>query len=154
MIATIGIRNRVSRRDLVELAREPFGVELSTGAVDAIVQRAGASLEFPYLDLHRHSVPRRPSTSTRPAGGSRALCRTLWGAFTDELALLRIALDRHERELVALLGEKFKGTCCSDRWWAYNRPAPRKRQVSLVAPDPATPPRTPKEWLPRKSSAR
>ncbi len=36
-VATLAVRNRVSRRDTVELSRELFGVELSTGSVDAIV---------------------------------------------------------------------------------------------------------------------
>ena len=40
-VVTLTVRNRVSRRDTTELARELFGVELSTGAVDKIVQRAG-----------------------------------------------------------------------------------------------------------------
>src|SRR6266705_6249770 len=40
-VVTLAVRNRVSRRDTSELARELFGVELSTGTVDAIVQRAG-----------------------------------------------------------------------------------------------------------------
>jgi transposase len=128
-IATLAVRNRVSRRDLVELARELFGVDLSTGAVDAIVQRAGEALELPYQDLHAQlrnaAAVNVDETGWRLQGAKR----TLWGAFTDELALLRIAPDRHERELVALLGETFTGITCSDRWWAYNRLAPRKRQV-------------------------
>lgn len=37
-VVTLAVRNRVSRRDTTELARELFGVELSTGSVDAIVQ--------------------------------------------------------------------------------------------------------------------
>ena len=40
-VVTLAVRNRVSRRDATEFARELFGVELSTGTVDAIVQRAG-----------------------------------------------------------------------------------------------------------------
>ena len=40
-VVTLAVRNRVSRRDTTELARELFGVELATGSVDAIVQRAG-----------------------------------------------------------------------------------------------------------------
>ncbi len=60
-----------SRVDLVELARELFGVELQPGRVDAIVQRAGASLELPTSTSTDTSVSRPPSTSTRPAGGSR-----------------------------------------------------------------------------------
>jgi transposase len=36
-VVTLTVRNRVSRRAATELARELFGVELSTGSVDAIL---------------------------------------------------------------------------------------------------------------------
>lgn len=55
--------------------------------------------------------------------------RTLWGAFTARAAVMRIAPDRHQRELLALLGEEFAGIACSDRWWAYNAFQPERRQV-------------------------
>lgn len=128
-IVTLAVRNRVSRRDTTELARELFGVELSTGSADLIVQRAGELLEAPYQQLQARvrsaSAVNVDETGWRLRGGKR----TLWGAFTDTCALLRVAPDRHERELVELLGEEFAGTCCSDRWWAYNRFDPGKRQV-------------------------
>ncbi len=88
------------------------------------MQRAGEALEVPYQQLQAHvrdaAAVNVDETGWRLRGGKR----TLWGAFTDELALLRIAADRHERELIALLGERFTGITCSDRWWAYNRLAP------------------------------
>jgi transposase len=128
-VATLSVRNRVSRRDLVELAGELFGVSLSTGTVDAIVQRAGEALESPYQGLlgHIRAAPavNLDETGWRLRGGKR----TLWGAFTQTAALLRIAPDRHERELVQLVGEQFAGIACSDRWWTYNRFAPDRRQV-------------------------
>jgi transposase len=128
-VATLCVRNRVSRRDLVELAGELFGVSLSTGTVDAIVQRAGEALESPYQGLldHIRSAPsvNLDETGWRLRGGKR----TIWGAFTQTVALLRIAPDRHERELVELMGEQFAGIACSDRWWTYNRFAPERRQV-------------------------
>jgi transposase len=128
-VVTLAVRNRVSRRDTTELTRELFGVELSTGTVDAIVQRAGDALEASYQDLQAHvrsaGAVNIDETGWRLRGGRR----TLWGAFTGTAALLRVAPDRHERELVALLGEEFTGISCSDRWWAYNRLDPSKRQV-------------------------
>jgi len=52
-VVTLAIRNRVSRRDTTELARELFGVELSTGSVDAIIHRAGEALAVPYTQLEQ-----------------------------------------------------------------------------------------------------
>ena len=39
-VVTLTARNRISRRGMTELARDLFGVSLSTGTVDAICQRA------------------------------------------------------------------------------------------------------------------
>jgi transposase len=128
-VATLAVRNRVSRRDLVELIGELFGCPLSTGTVDAIVQRAGDALERSYQTL-LEEIRVAPAVNVDETGWRlRGGKRTLWGAFTPTQALLRVAPDRHERELVALLGEEFAGIACSDRWWAYNRFAPERRQV-------------------------
>jgi transposase len=128
-VATLSVRNRISRRDLVELAGELFGVSLSSGTVDAIVQRTGEALELPYQGLLEH-VRAAPAVNLDETGWRlRGGRRTLWGAFTPNAALLRIAPDRHERELDALIGEQFAGIACSDRWWAYNKLAAARRQV-------------------------
>src|SRR5665648_330814 len=123
------VRNRVSRRDLVELVEELFGCTLASGTVDAIVQRTGHALAVPYDGLLGHirdaSAVNVDETGWRLRGGRR----TLWGALTCRAAVFRIAPDRHERELLALLGEEFAGIACSDRWWAYSALEPERRQV-------------------------
>jgi transposase len=128
-VATLSVRNRLSRRDLVELMDELFGCALATGTVDAIVQRTGQALAAPYDGLLGHirgaAAVNVDETGWRLRGGKR----TLWGAFTARAALLRIVPDRHQRELLALLGEEFAGIACSDRWWAYNAFEPEQRQV-------------------------
>ena len=53
----------------------------------------------------------------------------MWDALTSRAALFRIAPDRHEREARALLGERFAGIVCSDRWWAYDYLALEQRQL-------------------------
>jgi len=128
-VVTLAVRNRVSRRDSTELVRELFGAELSTGSVEAIVSRAGAALAAPYADL-RAEIERAPAlhvdeTGWRTAGERR----TLWGALSGRAALFRIAPDRHQRQLKALLGAEFAGIACSDRWWAYDYLDPQRRQV-------------------------
>ena len=128
-VATLAVRNRVSRRDTVELARDLFGAELSIGAVDATVQRAGEALAEPSEQLLRH-VRCAPAlnvdeTGWRTAGSKR----TLWAALTPQAALFRIAPDRHRRQAQALLGADFQGIACTDRWWAYDYLDPERRQL-------------------------
>jgi transposase len=53
-VVTLAVRNRVSRRDAVELIAELFGTHLSAGSVEAILQRAALALDEPYEDLLGH----------------------------------------------------------------------------------------------------
>jgi transposase len=128
-VATLAVRNRVSRRDTTELTRELFGVELSTGSVDAIIQRAGVALAGPYTQLEQRiksaSVVNIDETGWKTAGGNR----TLWGALTSRTAVFRIAAGRHAFEARTLLGERFAGIVCSDRWRGYDYLDPTSRQL-------------------------
>src|SRR4051795_8260169 len=50
-IAVLSVRNRVSRRDLVELCEQLFGSRISTGTVDAILARTADALTEPCDDV-------------------------------------------------------------------------------------------------------
>ena len=106
-VVTLAVRNRVSRRDTTELTRELFGVELATGSVDAIIQRAGETLAAPHTRLEQEiksaAVVNIDETGWKTAGGSR----TLWGALSSRTAVFRIAAGRHGFEARTLLGERF-----------------------------------------------
>jgi len=95
-VATVSVRNRVSRADAVELCEELFGARISSGAVDAILARASDALEKPYGDVLARVRSAKAlnvdETGWRTAGERRAL----WGAFTPRHAFFAIASDRHE----------------------------------------------------------
>jgi transposase len=133
-VATLAVRNRVSRRDTAELLRELFGAEISTGAVDTIISRAGDALEEPHDELLRY-VQDAPAVNIDETGWRlRGGRRTLWGVLTEKVAVFRIAADRHRREAQALLGPEFGGIACSDRWWAYDYLEPEQRQFCWAHP--------------------
>jgi len=128
-VATLAVRNRVSRRDTVELAGELFGAHLAAGSVDAILTRTAEALAAPYEELLR-DIRAAPAVNVDETGWRlRGSKRTLWGALTGRTALFRIAADRHEREAKALLGDHFSGIASSDRWWAYDYLDAEQRQL-------------------------
>ncbi len=128
-VVTMTARNRVSRREMSELARELFGIGLSVGTVDAVCQRASAALAEPHERLVA-SVLESGAVNIDETGWFRAgQGRTLWTAATPTAAVFRIAADRHRERLEELLGEQFEGIICSDRWWAYDHLDPERRQV-------------------------
>jgi Transposase IS66 family/Family of unknown function (DUF6444) len=150
-VVTLAVRNRVSRRDTTELARELFGVELSTGSVDAIVQRTGEALAAPHTRLEQEirqaSVVNIDETGWK-TGGNR---RMLWGALTRRTAVFRIAAGRHATEAQSMLGERYDGIVCSDRWGAYDYLDPAHRQVCWRTSFATSPPIA-KEWANKKTS--
>jgi transposase len=122
-------RNRVSRRDMSELAGELFGIGLSVGSVDAICQRASAALALPHERLLA-SVLESGAVNVDETGWFRAGdARTMWTATTPCAAVFRIAQDRHRDRLEELIGKQFEGIVCSDRWWAYDHLDPERRQA-------------------------
>ena len=127
-VVTMTARNRVSRRDMSELARDLFGIVVSVGSVDAICQRASQVLAEPHEALLA-SVLGSPALNVDETGWSTAgEQRTLWTATTPAAAVFRVAEDRHRDRLDELIGG-YPGVVCSDRWWAYDRLDPECRQA-------------------------
>jgi len=127
-VAALSVRNRVSRRDVVELSEELFAARICTGSVEAILHRAGEALAEPYEDLLARIRGARAlnvdETGWRTAGARRAL----WGAFTERHAYFQVAPDRHEDHAKRLLAGT-KAIVTSDRWWAYTHLPLRRRQI-------------------------
>jgi transposase len=127
-VVALSVRNRVSRRDLVELCEELFGARISIGSIDAILARAGDALEQPYdhllVRLRRSRALNVDETGWRLKGDQR----TLWGAFSEKIAVFAITANRHEQHLRELLADH-RGIVTSDRWWAYDHLPLARRQV-------------------------
>jgi transposase len=127
-IVTLSVRNRVSRRDTVELCEQLFSSRISTGTIEAILTRTADALVAPCEDLLQRvrgaSAINMDETGWRLKGKQRAL----WGAFTDRHAILRIEAGRHEEHAQTLLGDSV-AIVTSDRWWAYTHLPVARRQV-------------------------
>jgi transposase len=128
-IVTLAVRNRVSRRQTTELARELFGVELATGSVDAIVQRAGEALAGPHTRLEQEIKQSAVVNIDETGWKTQGERRTLWGALSSQTAVFRIAAGRHASEAQTLLGERYGGIVCSDRYGGYDYLDPARRQL-------------------------
>jgi len=118
-VVTMTSRNRVSRRDMSELARDLFGIGLSVGSVDQICRRASLALAEPHEALTARVLASGALGVDETGWATAGVGRTLWCATTPEAAIFRIAEDRHRDRLDQLLGG-YSGIVCSDRWWAYD----------------------------------
>jgi transposase len=127
-VAVLSTRNRVSRRDVVELCEQLFGARVSSGTVDAILTRVAEALVDPDAELLERVRAAKAlnidETGWRTAGERRAL----WGAFTDRHAVLRVRADRHQEHAKELLADT-TAIVTSDRWWAYSHLPVKRRQI-------------------------
>jgi transposase len=127
-LVTLTARNRVSRRGMIELARDLFGVSVSIGTVDQICQRASDALTGPHAQLHDWVLDQGAvhvdETGWRTAGDGRAL----WTLTTPGAALFQIAERCNREQFQALIGA-YPGIVISDRWNGYEHLDPHQRQV-------------------------
>jgi transposase len=128
-VVTLTAGYRVSRRGISELVRDLFGVTLSTGAADAICQRASDALAGPHLQLQDWVLDRGAvhvdETGWRTHGEGRAL----WAATTCDAVFLQIAEHCNREQFNALIGSSYPGIVISDRWNGYAHLDPTRRQV-------------------------
>jgi hypothetical protein len=127
-LVSLTARNRVSRRGMIELARDLFGVGVSVGTVDAICQRASDALAGPHAQLHDWVLDQDAvhvdETGWRTAGDGRAL----WTLTPPGAALFQIAEHCNREQFHALLGP-YPGIVVSDRWNGFDHLDPERRQV-------------------------
>jgi transposase len=127
-VAALSVRNRISRRDVVELCEQLFGSRISSGTVDAVLCRVADALVDPCEDLldrlRASRAVHMDETGWRTAGQRRAL----WGIFDPRHAYVHVAADRHEDHAKALLADT-KAVVTSDRWWAYTHLPLARRQL-------------------------
>jgi transposase len=128
-IASLTVRNRLSRRQLVELMEELFGCPIAVGTIDAILTRTAATLEPVYEELLEQTRSAGALNIDETGWYLSGEARTLWGAFSKQTAVVRIAPDRGKQHLHGLIGDGFAGVVGSDRFSAYNSLGPEQRQV-------------------------
>lgn len=128
-VVTLTARHRVSRRGIAELARDLFGVKLSTGTVDAICQRASDALAGPHLQLQDWVLDQRAVHVDETGWRTRGEGRALWTATTPDAAFFQIAERCNRQQFNALIGTTYPGIVISDRWNGYAHLDSHQRQA-------------------------
>jgi transposase len=128
-LVTLTAAYRIPRRGIVELARDLFGVALSTGAADAICQRASEALAGPHLHLHDCVLDQAAVHVDETGWRTRGEGCALWTATTLDAVFLQIAAHCNREVFDALIGTTYSGIVVSDRWNGYSHRDPNQRQV-------------------------
>jgi transposase len=128
-VVTLTARHRISRRGIAELAGDLFGVTLSTGAVDAICQRASDALAGPHCQLQDWVLDQGAVHVDETGWRTRGEGRALWTASTPGATFFEIAEHCNREQFDALIGTRYPGIVVSDRWNGFEHLDPHQRQV-------------------------
>jgi transposase len=129
LIALLSGRYRLSRREVVALCAELFGLPISLGAVDALCQATGAALAEPVAEVAR-TLPAAAVVNVDETGWKERGQRCwLWVAVSALVTVFTLAPSRGRKVLDALLGAEDEGYVGSDRFSAYSGRPPERRQV-------------------------
>jgi transposase len=128
-VVTLTARHRISRRGITEIARDLFGVDVSSGAVDAICQRASDALAGPHCHLQDWVLDQGAVHVDETGWRTRGEGRALWTATTPEATFLQIAEHCNREQFDALIGTTYPGIVISDRWNGFSHLDPTRRQV-------------------------
>lgn len=121
VVTALTAKYRVSRREVVEVLRDLFGVEMSVGSVQATCERVSAAMA-PAVEEVRQEVAKAPAVHADETGWHQKRDkRWLWGATTPGAAFFVLARDRGRPALSLLLPDDFAGVVHCDRWRPYER---------------------------------
>jgi transposase len=129
MIGLLSGAYRISRRNVQQLMRDAFGVQLSLGAISKIEGKLAEVLREPHQAALR-AVRRASRVHSDETSWSEANQKAwLWTAATDKVSAFLIRRSRGSDVAKELIGESFRGTHVSDRWSGYDWIDIEKRQV-------------------------
>lgn len=120
LAATLTTQLSGSRRKVADIITTVFGCPISTGAVDAMLERVGDALKHPYGALVEAMRGADCVNADETSWRLNNQWQWLWGAFTAQIAVLMIDPSRTSDAAQRLLGDH-QGVVSSDRHGAYNQ---------------------------------
>jgi transposase len=122
---------RLSKRKVMLLLKECFGVDISPGSVVNLQNAASEALAEPVEEAHAYveAQPARNIDETGWKQGDQDKKAWLWVVVTPLVTVFEIALSRAGQVAKDLLGENSDGAVGSDRYSAYTWLNNRKWQV-------------------------
>ena len=120
---------RLSKRNVVALLRDAFGVDLALGTVSPLEQEVSAALAAP-VEAARAYVRQQPAVNLDETGWRQGRARAwLWTATTAAVSVFVIRPSRRREVIDELLGDDNTAIVGSDRFSAYGHLPVSRRQV-------------------------
>jgi transposase len=120
LLAVLAGAYRLGKRPIRQLARDLFGLSISTGMVAKLEQSTADALERPMAELESH-IRTQPANVDETSWREAKHRTWLWVVVTPLVTVFRIAATRCGKVAGELLGSAYRQVVTTDRWKAYNQ---------------------------------
>jgi len=120
---------RISKRNVVQLLSDCFGVKISVGSIKRLEADLSTALAEPVAEAQAY-VQAHPHVHMDETGWRQAGRRTwLWTAVTSMVVVFALRASRGSKVAKELVGEDYRGIVISDRWSGYSWVSLKQRQI-------------------------
>jgi transposase len=120
MVALLGGRYRLSKRNTADIMADFFQTDVSLGSVPALEQRTSEAISAA-VEQAREYVKTQPVVNMDETGWREANQKAwLWVTASPLVSVFLIRRSRGGKVAKEMLGETFQGIVGSDRWSGYN----------------------------------
>lgn len=119
----------MSKRAIEEVSASVLEAPVSPGTISNLEQETSAALAVPHQEVREAIAAAAVKHADETGWKLKGKKRWLWVAATRTLALFVIHAKRSLDALVWMVGAKFVGVLCSDRWMVYDEWPAIRRQV-------------------------
>ena len=129
MVAVLSGAYRLSKRNIVGILEDFFGVQVGLGTVSALEEATSAALEGVVEEAQEY-VQAQCVVNVDETGWKEGSKKAwLWVGVTSLVTVFVVRLSRGAKVVQELLGKAYGGVVGSDRWSGYSWVDVRRRQV-------------------------
>ncbi len=129
IVATCSGAYRLSKRAIVQLCQDFFGVRISLGSVSNLEAATSAALAAPFGEAVRHVKSSQVVHADETTWYQRAKLAWLWVAATTKSAVFLIRKHRSANAAQELLGKGYAGVLVADQYPGYKWFSLARRQL-------------------------
>lgn len=119
LAALLGGRYRITRREMVAIFKDGFGVAISLGTAQRLCEQASRALEKPFEEVAKAVLAQDVVHADETGWRHRGKRAWLWVVSNHKGSAFRLAPGRGHEARRSILPDDYHGTVVTDRWHVY-----------------------------------
>ena len=127
MLSYLATTHRISRRGLADIASAMLNLNISLGAIDAILMRVSDAMNPIMTEVEQQLLLEERLNIDETGWKKKTERRWLWVFAGPCITVFKLDVSRGSQVLESMLGKEYKGSITSDDYSAYNKYVDKSR---------------------------